>query len=110
MDKFISVLGIAGIVLLVIGIAVVISSLVRVFKKRISAKSFIASFLIFLILCGFGLAFTSIALFLYTFSRFSHEEMIGYVYAEAHDNTILMNFVNEKKDQNHVFTLIGDQW
>jgi hypothetical protein len=61
-------------------------------------------------LTGFGLAFTSIALFLYTFARFSHEERIGYVYAEAHNDTLLMNFVNEKKDQNHVFNLIGEQW
>ncbi|OGC42786.1 hypothetical protein A2Y85_07125 [candidate division WOR-3 bacterium RBG_13_43_14] len=110
MDKFVSVLGIAGIILLIIGIAIIISSLVRVFKKRISIKNFITSFLIFLILCGFGLAFTSIALFLYTFSRFAHEERIGYVYAEARGDNILVNFVNERNDQNHVFNLIGEQW
>ncbi len=110
MDKFVSVLGIAGIILFLIGVALIISALVRIFKKRIALKNFIVSFLIFLILTGFGLAFTSIALFLYTFSRFSHEERIGYVYAEARNDTIVMNFVNEKTDQNHVFQLIGDQW
>lgn len=110
MDGFVSVLGIAGLVFLAIGIVLLISALVGVFRKRTSVKSFITSFLIFLILCGFGLAFTSIALFLYTFSRFSHEERIGYVYAEAHNDTILMNFVNERKDENHVFNLLGDQW
>jgi hypothetical protein len=65
---------------------------------------------IFLILCGFGLAFTSIALFLYTFSRFSHEEKIGYIVAEEDDDTIVMTFVNEKTDQSHFFNLTGDQW
>ena len=110
MDRFVSVLGIAGILLLLIGIAIIISAIARVFKKRISVKNFITSFLIFLILTGFGLAFTSIALFLYTFTRFSHEERIGYVYAEAHGDTMLMNFVNEKKDENYVFQLIGEQW
>ncbi len=110
MDKFVSGLGIAGLILFLVGLAVLISSLVRVFKKNSSVKSIITSMLTFLILCGFGLAFISVALFLYTFSRFSREERIGYVYAEARGDTILVNFVNEKKDENHVFRLIGDQW
>ncbi len=110
MDKFVSVIGIIGLVLLVLSLVVIIQSLVCLFKKRIGVKSFLTSFLIFLISCGFGLAFASISLFLYTFSRFSHQEKIGYVFAEAHHDTIGVTFINEKTRQSHIFRLVGDQW
>jgi len=104
------VLGIVGIVLLALGIIVIIQALIAVFKKRTDAKGFLISLLIFLITVGFGLAFTAIALFVYTFARFSHEEKIGYVFAEAHGDTIAMTFFNAKEDKSHFFKLTGDQW
>ena len=110
MDKFVSVIGIIGLVLLLISLVVILQSLISLIKKRIGVKSFLTSFVIFLISCGFGLAFASIALFLYTFSKFSHEEKIGYVFAEAHNDTIGVTFINEKTGQSHIFRLTGDQW
>ncbi|MBN2620518.1 hypothetical protein JXB22_05435 [candidate division WOR-3 bacterium] len=110
MDKFVAMLGIIGLVLLAIGLVVIVQSLVSVIKKRSTVKGFFASFVVFLIMCGFGLAFASIALFLHTFSRFSHEERIGYIHAEEDNDTIIMTFVNEKTDQSHFFNLTGDQW
>lgn len=110
MDRFVSVIGIIGLVLLAIGVVAIIQSLISVIKKRTAVKGFFTSFVIFLVLCGFGLAFTSIALFLHTFSRFSHEDKIGYVCAEEDNDTIIMTFVNEKADQSHFFRLTGEQW
>lgn len=110
MDTFVSVIGIVGLLLLAIGIIVIVQSLISVIKKRIAVRGFLTSCVIFLVLTGFGLAFTSIALFLYTFSRFSHEEKVGFVRAEAHHDTLVMTFINEKTDQSHFFRLAGDQW
>jgi hypothetical protein len=110
MDTFVTVLGIVGIVLLVLGFVVLIQSIIGIFKKRTPVKSFLTSLLIFLITVGFGLAFTAIAMFVYTFARFSHEEKIGYVFAEARGDTIAMTFFNKKEDRSHFFKLTGDQW
>jgi hypothetical protein len=110
MDRFVSVIGIVGLVLLAIGIVVIVQSLINVFKRRAKLKGFFISFIIFLVLCGFGLAFTSIALFLYTFSRYSREEKIGYIVAEEHNETISMTFINEHAGESHFFKLTGDQW
>jgi len=110
MDTFVMVLGIVGIVLLALGIIVIIQALIAVFKKRTDAKGFLISLLIFLITTGFGIAFMAVSLFIYTFARFTHEEKIGYVFAEAHGDTIAMTFFNEKADKSHFFKLTGDQW
>lgn len=104
------VLGFAGIVLLALGIIVIIQALIAVFEKRTDAKGFLVSLLIFFIGLGFGLAFTAIAMFVYTFARFSHEEKIGYVFAEARGDTMVMTFFNENEDKSHFFKLAGDQW
>ncbi len=110
MDTFVMVLGITGIVLVALGIIVIIQAVAGIFNKRTKAKNFVVSLLIFLITVGFGIAFTAIAMFVYTFARFSHEEKIGYVFAEAHGDTTAMTFFSEKEDRSHFFKLAGDQW
>lgn len=110
MDNFVTVIGISGLVLLALAIIVLVSALIDVFKKRTSTKGLLASLVIFLVTCGFGLAVTAIALFVHTFSRFTHEEKIGYVLAEAHDDAIAMTFCDEREDQTHSFKLTGEQW
>jgi hypothetical protein len=110
MDKFVLVLGIIGLVLLAIAIVVIVQTLIGVFKKRTKWKGFLSSFVAFLILCGFGLAFTSLAMFLYTFSRYMHEKKIGYIVAEESNDTIIMTFMNETTGESHLFRLSGDQW
>jgi hypothetical protein len=109
-DQFVTVLGISGLILLALAVIVLVSALIDVFKKRASTKGLITSLVIFLVTCGFGLAFASIALFVYTFSRFTHEERIGYVVAEAHEDTIAVTFCDETKDMTHSFKLTGEQW
>jgi len=110
MDRFVFVLGIIGLVLLSIAIVTIIHSIIGLIKRRKKFKEFITTIIFFLVLCGFGLAFTSIALFLHTFSRFVHEEEIGYVFAEENNDTINMTFYNEKTGRSHFFKLTGDQW
>lgn len=110
MDTFVLVLGIIGIVLLAIALVIIVQSIIGIFKKSTKIKGFLSALVAFLILCGFGLAFTSLAMFLYTFTRYVQEEKIGYVIAEEHNDTIVMTFVNEKNKSSHFFKLSGDQW
>lgn len=110
MDTFVMILGVLGLVLLVIAVVIILHALIGVFKKRTKWKGFLTALISFLILCGFGLAFTSLAMFLYTFSRYTHENKIGYVIAEESGDTIIMTFMNETNGESHFFKLSGDQW
>lgn len=110
MDKFILITGILGIVLAIISLVILISSLVKLFKKRITIKKFIFSLLLFLILIGFGSSFIFLSLFLQTFSRYTHEERIGKVYAEETNGDMRVYFFDEKRDRDYFFNLHGDQW
>ena len=110
MDRFVLILGTVGLVLLAIALIIIIQSFIGLFKKKTKIKGFLSAFIAFLILCGFGLAFTSLAMFLYTFSRYMHEEKIGYIVTDEHNNTMIMTFVNESTEESHFFKLSGDQW
>lgn len=110
MDKFVLITGIAGILLSIISLIILISALVKLFKKRTNIKNFLFSLLLFLVLIGFGSSFIFLSLFLQTFSRYTHEERIGKVYAEKTDGEIKIYFFDEKKDRDYFFNLAGDQW
>jgi hypothetical protein len=110
MDKFSLITGIIGLVLAICGVIIFISSLVRVFRKSIKIRNFFLSLVVFLILAGFGSSFIFLSLFIQTFSRYTHEERIGKVYADDIDGTIRVYFFDEKNDRDHFFNLAGDQW
>lgn len=110
MDKFVTIIGIIGLVLLVVALIIIIYAFINLVKRRTRFGKFLSSIILFLILFGFGLAFTSLALFLHTFSRYTQEDRVGWIYAERIGDNIIMSFVNEKSNDNHFFELSGDQW
>jgi len=110
MDKFILITGIIGILLCIISLVILISAIVKVIKKKMRIKKFLFSLLLFLLLIAFGSSFIFLSLFLQTFSRYTHEERVGRVYAEKTDGEIRMYFFDEKKDRDYFFDLAGNQW
>ena len=110
MDKFVTVIGIIGLVLLVVALIIIIDAFINLVKRRMRFGKFLSSIILFLILFGFGLAFTSLAFFLHTFSRYIQEDRIGRIYAERSGDNISMSFVNEKSNDIKFFELSGDQW
>jgi hypothetical protein len=110
MDKFVAIIGTFGFVLLAVAFTVIIYAIINLAKRRTRFGKFLSSTVLFLILFGFGFAFASLALFLHTFSRYIHEDRIGWIYAERIGDNIKMSFHNEKRNDINSFELSGDQW
>jgi len=110
MDKFALIIGIVGVILLIISIIIIISVIVRVIKKKGRLKGLLFSLTGFLIIFAFATSFIYLSLFLQTFSRYIHEEKIGWVYTEKMGDMIKVYFCNEKEKEAHSFELYGDQW
>lgn len=110
MDKFAVTTGIAGIILLFISLCILISSIVRIARRKMRIKRFITSFIIFLLAVAFSISFIYLSLFIQTFARYTHEERIASVYAEETDKGIHVYFVDEKRNLEYTFTLTGNQW
>jgi len=110
MDKFAYITGITGAVLFVIALFLLISIVMRTVRRKMKIKRFFSSFLLFLILFAFSTSFIYLSLFIQTFSRFTHEELIGSVYAKETDEGVYVYFVDHKSNLEYTFTLTGDQW
>ncbi|MGB3341150.1 MAG: hypothetical protein WBB37_06685 [bacterium] len=110
MDKFTLIIGLVGTILLVVSIVVIISAIINLIKKKTSLKKFISSFIIFLITFAFATSFIYLSLFLQTFSRYTSENQLGWVYAERDSGTTKVTFYNAAKDQYHWFNISGEQW
>ena len=102
--------GIAGIVLFVISIAIIIPAIVKLVKKKITFKNFIAPFLRFLIIFLISASLILLTLFLMSFKNFTYEEKIGTVFAKKIDGNINVVFIDEHAQKEYEFTLNGDQW
>jgi len=110
MDKFTLIMGLIGIILLGVSIVVIISAIVNLIKKKPSLKRFISSFIIFLITFAFATSFIYLSLFLQTFSRYTSENQLGWVYAERDSGTTKVTFYNAVKDRYRWFNISGEQW
>ncbi|UCG30393.1 MAG: hypothetical protein JSV53_00530 [candidate division WOR-3 bacterium] len=110
MDKFILVIGILGSALLVIALVVLIYSIIRTVKRERKVTKFIYSLLTSIIILAFASAFIYLALFLQTFSRYTHEEKIGWVYAETANDSTRVTYYDKRGNRMHFFTTAGDQW
>jgi|GEM_PF-605022 len=116
MDKFTFIIGIIGLVLFVIALIIIISAIANLIKRK-KVKKFFSSFIFFLIILAFATSFVCLSLFLQTFSRYIHEERIGWIYAEKvsskppyHQQKMNITFVDEKNHGAYGFELSGNQW
>ena len=110
MDKLTLITGITGIVLFVISIAIIVPAIVKLAKKKISFKNFIAPFLRFLIIFLISTSLILLTLFLMSFKNFTYEEKIGTVIAKKIDGEINVTFIDEHAQKEYEFILNGDQW
>lgn len=110
MDKFTLIIGLVGTILLVVSIVVIIAAIINLVKKKTSFKKFISSFIVFLILFAFATSFIYLSLFLQTFSRYTNEHQLGWVYAERDSGTTEVTFYNAVKNQHRWFNISGEQW
>jgi len=110
MDKFTLIIGIIGVLVLVAAVSLIISAFVNTIRGKKKFKNFLTSFVLFLILFGFATSFIYLALFLQTFSRYTHEQRIGWIFADGSDTRIAMTFYDETKNSTYYFNLSGNQW
>ena len=110
MDRFALVTGTIGFLLLAIALVLLLHSVVRTIQRKKRIMKFLYSLILSLILIGFASAFIYLSLFLQTFSRYTHEEKIGWVYAEPANDSTRVTFNDEKANRMHFFMLTGDQW
>lgn len=110
MDKFTLIIGLAGLALLAVSIIIIITAIINLIKKKTTLKKFISSFIIFLITFAFATSFIYLSLFLQTFSRYTSENQIGWVYAERDSGLTKVTFYNTEKKEHHWFNIYGEQW
>lgn len=111
MDRLIVTLISAGIVIAIAGITILIYSIIRMFKRKKKLRTLPSVLITFLLLAAIGSSFFYLGLFLQTFSRYTAEDHIAWVYAEADDNNeISVQYYDMKNDSLHEFTIFGDEW
>ncbi len=110
MDRFAVIAGLTGIVLLGIAFLTLLSLIIRIIRRKLKFRRFVLSFLFMVILAGFSLACIYLSLFVQTFSRYTHEEKIGSIYAEATTDAMQVYYVDEQTNSEYDFQLVGDQW
>jgi hypothetical protein len=110
MDRFVFITSIIGLTLFVIALAVLIHSIIKTVKRKRRISNFIYSILVSFVMFAIASAFIYLSLFLQTFSRYTHEEKIGWVYAEGLNDSTKVTFFQESTNRMHFFTVVGDQW
>lgn len=110
MDKFTLIIGLSGTILLIVSLVIIITAIINLIKKRTTLKKLISSFIIFLVTFGFATSFIYLSLFLQTFSRYTSEHQLGWVYAEANAETMNVTFYNAVSEKHYWFEIPGEQW
>lgn len=110
MDRFALLTGAVGLFLLFIAVSLFIYALIQTVRRKMKIKILLASVVVSIILFAFSLSSIYLSLFLQTFSRYTHEEKIGKIYAERIDKRMKIYFYNEKNKKEYHFNLSGDQW
>ena len=110
MDKMIGFLMFIGILLIIIGVSSLIYSIAKLFKKKKDLKSLPSVFVFFIIMSAIGASFFYMGLFFHTFARYTAEDNIGWVYAEADSTLISIIYYDANSDSTHKFKILGDQW
>lgn len=110
MDKFIATLIIVATFLSLTAVITLVVYISRLFKKKSKLKNFFPVFIFFIVTAAIGSSFFYMALFLQTFSRYTAEEKVGWVYAKSDSNLIWMTYYDAREDSLYSFKLLGDQW
>jgi hypothetical protein len=110
MDRFVLVTGIIGLVLLVVSLVILIHSIVNTIKRKKRITKFVYSLLTSVVIFALASAFIYLSLFLQTFSRYTHEEKIGWLYTETVNDSTRVTFFEQRQNRMHFFNLAGDQW
>ncbi|MBE0432362.1 hypothetical protein IBX73_02715 [candidate division WOR-3 bacterium] len=110
MDTFVLVTGITGVLLFVIALAILINSVISVIRGTKKIGNFLAGLLLVLLAGAFASSLIYLSLFLQTFDRFTHEEKIGWVYAENDNGSIRATFYHAGANRMHFFYIAGNQW
>ena len=110
MDKFTLIIGLVGIILLVVAIVVIITAIINLIKKKTTFRKFLSSIIVFLILFAFATSFIYLSLFLQTFSRYTSEHQLGWVYVEEKTDTIKITYYDAVNNRYHWFKIAGEQW
>lgn len=110
MDRFTLIVGLIGFILIIISLYLLISTIIRVIKKKEPFRNSLSAFISFIIIFLISVIFLLLFAFLQTFSRFSYEDKIGELYTEKVDSEIHLVFNDIKNGKNYEFNLNGDQW
>lgn len=110
MDKFVLITGVTGVILLLIALAILINSLLGAIRGKTRLGGFLTGLLLTLVIGACAASLIYFSLFLQTFTRYTHEEMIGWVYAEDLDGTIRATFYDKPDNRMHFMNIVGDQW
>jgi len=110
MDRVIAILMGIGALFVIIGVAVLVFAIAKLFKKKKDLKSLPSKFLFFILVAAIGSSLFYLGLFFQTFSRYTAEEKIGWIYAESDSTTMRIIYYDEKKDSTHSFVINGDEW
>ena len=110
MDRFVLVTGLAGLILLCIALVILVNLVVNMVKRRARLKASVSATFIFVIVTALALAFVYFSLFLQTFTRYTHEENIGWVFAEPYRDSMTVTFYDNRENRMHFFKVAGDQW
>jgi len=109
-DRFTLIVGLIGFILIIISLYLLISTIIRVIKKKEPFRNSLSTFISFVIIFLISVILLLLFSFLQTFSKFSYEDKIGELSTEKVDSEIHLVFNDIKNGKNYEFNLNGDQW
>lgn len=110
MDKMVTILLGIGALLVLIAAAVLVLAIGRIVRKRKGWKDLPSKFLFFLLFAAMGSSLFYLGLFFHTFSRYTAEERVGWLYAKSYGEVIHISYHDIKQDSTYEFSVKGDQW
>lgn len=110
MDKFALSSGLIGLAFGLLGLALLVFAVVRLWKKKMKLNGLLMSVFIFLLFSAVGAACVFLSMFVQTFHRLTYEKPVGVVTASGGEGALDMRFEDAATGKRHVFELAGDQW
>jgi len=98
-DRFTLIVGLIGFILIIISLYLLISTIIRVIKKKEPFRNSLSAFISFVIIFLISVIFLLLFSFLQTFSRFSYEDKIGELSTEKVNSEIHLVFNDIKNEK-----------